>query len=105
MIPLQGFAPSLVGEILRRQPLSPGKVALAWQIAVGAQIARATEIQLEETGDRSLAKCILHVRARDARWARELERARATVVERLKPLLGVERLTLEITTSTSGTRG
>ncbi len=105
MIPLQGFGPSLLTDMLRRQPLSPGKVTLAWQIAVGAQIARATEIQLEQIGELSPAKCVLHVRARDARWARELERARATVIERLKPLLGIEKLTLEITTSASGTRG
>lgn len=96
MVPLPGAAPSLVAAILRRQPLSHGKVALAWQMAVGAQIARATDIRFEETPGPS-PKYVLRVRARDARWAGELERARATVLERLKTLVGVDRLALEIT--------
>ena len=40
-----------MAEMLRRQPLSPGKVALAWQIAVGAQIARVTEARIDEIED------------------------------------------------------
>jgi predicted nucleic acid-binding Zn ribbon protein len=99
MIPLHGFAPSLVHEMLRRQPLSPGKVTLAWQIAVGAQIARATDVQIEEVRARSSTRHVLRVRARDARWATELERARTTLIDRLKPLLGIETLTIEIVSS------
>jgi hypothetical protein len=104
MIPLQGFAPGLIGEMLRRQPISAGKIALAWQLAVGTQIARATEVEMEQSGAAARPKCVLHVRARDARWAKEVERARATLVERLKPLLGVDKLAIDITTESGARR-
>jgi len=70
----------VVAEIIRRQPASKEKTTFAWSVAVGPAIARATTVDL----DRGL----LYVRAKDVRWAREIERARDTVIERLQQLLG-----------------
>jgi hypothetical protein len=88
------FASSVLAEVIKRQPLSPGKIRLAWQVAAGAQLARATHIEIEgEPGSSSLA---LLVTARDARWTTEIERVRPMLQDRLSLLLG-KSLTLRIT--------
>ena len=53
---------------------------LAWQVAVGAALARATTVRL--------ADGVLTVRAADPRWVTEIEAARDTVLRRLQDLLG-----------------
>ena len=80
--PLQGFATGVLAEMLRRQPASKERTAFAWSIAVGPALARATTVDLSDG--------VLIVRARDQRWAREIYRNRATVLERLRELLGKE---------------
>lgn len=70
----------MLAEVIRRQPASKERTAFAWTVAVGPAIARATSVELSGQ--------LLIVRARDARWAREVDRARATVVARLQQLLG-----------------
>lgn len=80
------FGGSVIAEAIRRQPLSTGKVALAWQLAAGPQIARATHIEIEEeTGPASLS---LLIKARDARWTAEIARLRPVLQDRLSSLLG-----------------
>jgi predicted nucleic acid-binding Zn ribbon protein len=54
---------------------------LAWSVAVGPALARVTAVELAP--DR-----VLRVHVRDARWAREVERARDVVLARLRMLLG-----------------
>ena len=81
MTPVQTLATGAVVQILRRQPLSPGKVGFAWRVAVGPQIGRITEVRLSDDG-------ALTVRAPDPRWRREIERSRALVLSRLETLLG-----------------
>lgn len=82
MLPLQGIAARVIAEIIRRQPPSPERTSFAWSVAVGPALARVTTVQLH---DRDLI-----VVARDARWQRELERARETILARLQTLLGAE---------------
>lgn len=81
MIPLQHCVPSALVELLKTQPLSPGKVSVAWQVAVGANLARASQVELTDTG-------ILEVSAADERWARELTRSRDLLQARLESFLG-----------------
>ena len=67
--------------LLRDQPLSHGKVSLAWSAAVGGAIDRSTKIELDADG-------ALTVTAADPHWARELHRSRPLITTRLNQLLG-----------------
>jgi hypothetical protein len=82
VVPLQSFASGVLAEIIRRQPASKERTTFAWSVAVGPAVARATSVELDGR--------LLLVRARDPRWAREVERARQTVVARLQHLLGAD---------------
>ena len=82
MVPLQDFAPGVLGEIIRRQPPSPARTSFAWSIAVGPALARLTSATLTGT--------VLTVRTRDPRWVKEIERARDTILKRMQDLLGRE---------------
>jgi hypothetical protein len=78
--PFQAFAPAVLAEIIRRQPASKERTTFAWSIAVGPALARATTVELRGT---TLIVC-----ARDARWSKEIERAKDTILARLRHLLG-----------------
>ncbi len=78
---LQQTAARVFGPLLRNQPLSPGKVALAWSVAAGPALGRHGRTIW--TGDG-----ILRLAPDDPVWRAELERARPIVAERLKQLLG-----------------
>ena len=82
MQPLQSFAPAVLAEIIRRQPASKERTDFAWSVAVGPALARVTTVELR---NRNMIVC-----ARDVQWARELERARDTILPRLQMLLGRE---------------
>jgi len=85
--PFQSFAPAVLAEIIRRQPASKERTTFAWSVAVGPALARATTVELRDT--------TLVVTARDARWSKEVERAKDTILARLRHLLGdytVERI-------------
>ena len=84
MVPLQRFATGVLAAVIRRQPSSPERTALAWQIAVGAALARSTSVDLQDG--------ILTVRSRDERWTIELKRSADTIVERLRHLLGTSEV-------------
>jgi hypothetical protein len=94
MIGVPEFAASVLADAIRRQPLSPGKVVLAWQLAAGPQLARASRIEIEKDAGPSLT---LAVRARDRRWAEEIDRVRPMLADRLALLLSKKTLTLHIT--------
>ncbi len=81
-MPLQTFATGVLAEIIRRQPPTPARTAFAWSVAVGPALARSTTATLTGT--------VLTVRTRDPRWAKEVERARATILARMQELLGRE---------------
>jgi hypothetical protein len=80
VIPVHAFMPQAVAEILRKAPLTPEKVAFAWRSAVGPAVDKASTIALHGG--------VLHVRAKDAAWQRELERAAVVIRARLDALLG-----------------
>lgn len=80
MLPVQTIAPGVLAEILRRQPASKERTAFAWAVAVGPALARVTTVELRNNN--------MIVCARDVQWARELERARDTILPRLQMLLG-----------------
>ena len=84
------FGATVLAEVMRRQPMSPGKVRLAWQLAAGNQLARAAEAEFE-------APATVRVRPKDARWAAEIDRSRAVLTERLQAFLNIAALRLEIT--------
>jgi predicted nucleic acid-binding Zn ribbon protein len=76
----QSFAPLVLAEIIRRQPDSKQRTDFAWSVAVGPALARVTTVELR---NHNVIVC-----ARDVQWARELERARDTILPRLQLLLG-----------------
>ena len=80
MIPAQQVIPDALAVILRKAPLTPEKVAFAWRTAVGPAVDRVTTVELKGR--------VLHVRAKDAAWQREVERSAALIRTRLAALLG-----------------
>ena len=76
----QSFAPAVLAEIIRRQPASKARTDFAWSVAVGPALARVTTVEIR---NHNIIVC-----ARDVQWARELERARDTILPRLQLLLG-----------------
>ena len=79
-MPTRACVTTTVSALLARQPLTPAKIAFAWQIAVGPALARATSVSCE--------RGVLRVRSSDTRWMREVERSRPMILERLRSLLG-----------------
>jgi predicted nucleic acid-binding Zn ribbon protein len=82
---IQTFAGGVLAEVVRRQPPSPARTTFAWQLAVGPALARTTSVELQGT--------MLRVSAVDARWLKEIERARAVILPKLQALLGPEAVT------------
>ena len=80
MVPVQNIVPTVLAEMIRRQPASKEKTAFAWSVAVGPALSRVTTVELRNNH--------LVVSARDQQWAREIERARGTILERVQGLLG-----------------
>ena len=82
MLPIQQLSSGVLAEVIRRQPSSPARTTLAWQLAVGPALARATTV--------ALADGVLTVQSPDARWTLEITRARDIVLKRLQYFLGPE---------------
>ena len=82
MIPVQDVLPAALAAILRKAPLTRDKVAFAWRSAVGVAVDNATAIELRDG--------VLHVRAKDTAWQREIERSAAMIRSRLDALLGAD---------------
>jgi hypothetical protein len=80
VIPVHQVIPEAVAAIVRRAPLSPEKVAFAWRSVVGPAIDHATTVEWHDG--------VLHVKARDRAWQREVERSAALIRSRLDVLLG-----------------
>ncbi len=75
--------PAVLAAIVRPAPLSPGKVAFAWRMAVGPAIDRVSTARLDAAG-------VLEVRFEDRRWWKEVERSAPLVLERVRNVLGAE---------------
>ena len=81
MIAAQECVTSALRTLLRGQPLSRGKVTLAWDVAVGRAMARVTTVSLSANG-------VLAVRVSDRHWAREIHRSTGLITSRVNRLLG-----------------
>ena len=89
MIRADRLIPGVLAEVIRKAPLCPEKVEFAWRAAVGAGVDRVTTVRLDDSG-------VLHVKAADAHWAREVKRSSRLILKRLEGLLGagvVKKLT------------
>jgi hypothetical protein len=80
VIPVRQVIPEAVAAIVRKAPLTPEKVAFAWRSVVGPAIDHATSVEWHDG--------VLHVKARDRAWQREVERSAALIRARLDALLG-----------------
>lgn len=80
MIPVHRVMPDALAAVLRKAPLTPEKVEFAWRTAVGPAVSRVTTVELIGR--------ILHVRATDAAWQREVERSAGLIRSRIAALLG-----------------
>lgn len=80
MQPFQSFATGVLGEVIRRQPASPARTTFAWTVAAGPAMARAATVEARDG--------TLFITPKDARWSREIERARDTILRRVQHLLG-----------------
>jgi predicted nucleic acid-binding Zn ribbon protein len=95
MVSLQKTMPAVVAELLKRGPMSEGKIEMAWNLTVGVALTRVTRARLIRDG-------LLQVTAADERWVRELRRSVPTIVPRLNALLGSEVVTrIEVTSASS----
>ena len=66
--------------------MSPGKLRLAWRVAVGAAMDRATAVALLNGG-------VVEVAAEDLTWRREVKRLDAMIVSRLQYFVGADSVT------------
>jgi hypothetical protein len=83
---LQRIVPRALTEVLRRGPMSQGKLEVAWRAAVGDGLSRVTTVRLQPDG-------LIEVVPADARWHRELKRSSGMILTRLIGLLGSENVT------------
>jgi predicted nucleic acid-binding Zn ribbon protein len=83
--PLQTFAADVIANVVRRQPPSAARTTFAWSVAAGPAMARAATVDARDG--------ILFVTPKDARWAREIERAIPTLLARLQVLVGPAEIT------------
>jgi hypothetical protein len=79
---LQNLFP-LVARLIQAAPPSEARTQCAWRLAVGPVLGRVSSARLGGDGT-------VTVEAADARWRREIVRARPVILERLRPLLGAE---------------
>ena len=86
---IQHLGHDVLAELIRRQPASAARTEFAWQLAVGPALARVTTV--------TLSSGVLRVSATDARWLKEIARARGALLPRLQHLLGPGTVT-KITT-------
>jgi predicted nucleic acid-binding Zn ribbon protein len=97
VVPIQHFSSGVLSEVIRRQPSSPARTALAWQLAVGPALARTTTVELVDG--------VLTVHSADPRWTLEVTRARDIVLRRLQHFLGPDSVkTLKIERSPNRVR-
>jgi predicted nucleic acid-binding Zn ribbon protein len=80
MQPIHHFAGGVLAQLIRRQPPSPARTEFAWQLAVGPALARVTTVTLDQG--------VIHVSATDARWLKEIDRARPAILSKLQQFLG-----------------
>lgn len=83
MQPIGQVLPRALAEVVRRAPLSPGKVDFAWRSAVGTAMARVSAVHLLEDG-------VLLIEARTPAWGAAIMRSSQIILGRLQGLLGAD---------------
>jgi hypothetical protein len=73
--------PAVVGEVIRKAPLTDEKVAFAWRLAVGPAIAKATTVRLGSDGT-------LYVSAEAQAWIDSVRASVGLIRSRLAHFLG-----------------
>jgi len=82
MRPIAHAVPGALTELLKAAPLSDGKVAFAWNAAVGPALGRVTAVKL--------ANRTLLVETPGAQWSREIMRSSPVILARMQRLLGAD---------------
>jgi len=83
--------PAVVGEVIRKAPLSDAKVAFAWRLAVGPAVHKATTVRLGSDGT-------LYVSAESKAWVDSVRASVGLIRSRLAHFLGedaVKRISYE----------
>ena len=73
--------PAVVGEVVRKAPLTDEKVAFAWRLAVGPAIDKATTVRLAGDGT-------LYVTAESKAWVDSIRASIGLIRSRLAHYLG-----------------
>lgn len=81
MFKASAVLPGVVAEVIRKAPLTPEKVAMAWRLSVGPAVDKATTVRLDEAS-------VLHVDAESPAWASAVRKSRSLILDRLHQLLG-----------------
>ena len=91
------LAPGTIMKLIAAQPHSWGKVEASWHLAVGGAMARMCSPVREAEG-------VVHVRAKDARVAEQLDLHRRVIEGRLRELLGEHGRTFTVEAGGSASR-
>ena len=75
--------PAVVGEVVRRAPLTDQKVAFAWRLVVGPALGKATSVRLGSDGT-------LYVTAESKAWNDSIRSSIGMIRSRLAHYLGEE---------------
>jgi len=73
--------PAVVGDVVRKAPLTDAKVAFAWRLAVGPAIAKATTVRLGSDGT-------LYLTAESKAWVDSVRDSIGIIRSRLAHYLG-----------------
>jgi predicted nucleic acid-binding Zn ribbon protein len=79
--PIQDYLHALAAKLVRDAPLSAEKVRCAWEMAVGAGLARVSQAQAEADGT-------LRITVDDLRWKREIAKGQALILQRVQAAHG-----------------
>jgi len=79
--PASEILTGVLAEVIKKAPLSPEKVALAWRLAVGPAVGKATTVTLDGQG-------VLHVRATTPAWIAAVRKSTSLIHHRMNDLLG-----------------
>jgi predicted nucleic acid-binding Zn ribbon protein len=79
--PASEILTGVLAEVVKKAPLTPEKVALAWRLAVGVAVAKATTVTLDGQG-------VLHVKADTPAWRAAVRKSTPLIHHRLNDLLG-----------------
>ena len=79
--PASEILTGVLAQVIKKAPLSPEKVALAWRLAVGPAVAKATTVSLDALG-------VLHVKAATPAWIAAVRKSTPLIHHRMNDLLG-----------------